>query len=105
MKNKIFFSLLFVFGLLILLSYPQTSLAYDQNPNASTGDSHDLSLSIEETTATASGTVTYTGADASCGGVGFVWGTASGTYTATSSKFAGYATGTDFSWDITTGGT
>lgn len=107
MKNKFFlFSPIFLFVLLIFLIYPQTSFAWGQNSNASTGDSVILGLSIEETTANASGTLTSTGADAAAGGVGFVVGTATGVYTATSSRYDnGYATGTDFSWSITAAGT
>lgn len=112
MKNKflLFSSLVFVF--LIFLVLPKGAvLAYNQLPNASTGDSYIWSLSIEETTATASGTVTYTGADDTAGGVGFAWATDNDfqTNVATSSKFDGsgsdYVTSTDFSWEISAGGT
>lgn len=109
-KIFLFASLVFVF--LIFFVFPKGAvLAYNQLPNASTGDSYIWSLSIEETTATASGTVAHTGADETAGGVGFAFATDADfeTAVATSSKFDGsgtdYVTSTDFSWEISAGGT
>ena len=94
MKNKfLFLSLLFVFGLLILLSYPQISFA--AVASVRTG-----AAGAGLTSANASGTVLSIDNDVTCSGVGFVYGTASataGSYLATSSLFGSYATSTDFS--------
>lgn len=100
MRNSfLIFSILFVFGLLIFLGYPQISLAQQAatvNPGA---------VGAGLTTANASGTITGAGSGGASG-YGFVWGTVSGIYNATSSKFTGaLATSSEFGWEITNGGT
>ena len=76
MKKFFLFSLLFVFGLLIFLSYPQVSLA--AAPVVTT-----VAPSVGQTNATLRGDVTAGVAV----GRGFEFGTASETYTCTTSEF------------------
>jgi len=98
MKNKfLVFSLLLVFGLLIL-SYPQVSLA-QQAASVKTG-----TPAVGKTIANATGTVLESGSDEYTGGVGFVWGTASGVYCCTSTDFTvdTYTTSSDFTLSTTT---
>lgn len=93
MKNKFLFLIPLA---LIFLVYAGVSFA--ATPTVSVANMVGVGL----TTANASGTVTNSGDNSTVGGAGFVVGTTSGTYTATSSRFDnGYATGTDFSWSIT----
>lgn len=81
MKNKyLFLALIFPLTLLTFLFSPQSSFA------ASVWTSN-VGVSVGQTIAYASTTVLNCNPDQYCGGVGIVWGTASGVYTATSSSF------------------